>query len=85
MGHIFNQSQQNTNGNQLPKQSISGVGSSQLFQLKAQILAFKYLPRNAPLPSKLLTAIRGFQAKNLSETSSKNQVVSNLVSNITNN
>eukprot|EP01114_Cavostelium_apophysatum_P002760 TRINITY_DN1244_c0_g1_i1.p1 TRINITY_DN1244_c0_g1~~TRINITY_DN1244_c0_g1_i1.p1 ORF type:complete len:1348 (-),score=431.50 TRINITY_DN1244_c0_g1_i1:91-4134(-) len=46
--------------NQL-KVGPGGLTNYQLFQLKAQILAFKYLSKNVPLPAKLLGAIRNFQ------------------------
>lgn len=35
---------------------------NQLLQLKAQILAYKYLSRNLPLPQRLLSALRSFSA-----------------------
>eukprot|EP01119_Soliformovum_irregulare_P000784 TRINITY_DN10578_c0_g1_i3.p1 TRINITY_DN10578_c0_g1~~TRINITY_DN10578_c0_g1_i3.p1 ORF type:complete len:1288 (-),score=409.11 TRINITY_DN10578_c0_g1_i3:19-3882(-) len=40
-----------------------GITQYQLFQLKAQILAYKYLSRNMPLPPKLLSVIRTFSMK----------------------
>eukprot|EP01117_Protostelium_nocturnum_P000340 TRINITY_DN103_c0_g4_i4.p1 TRINITY_DN103_c0_g4~~TRINITY_DN103_c0_g4_i4.p1 ORF type:complete len:1548 (-),score=441.14 TRINITY_DN103_c0_g4_i4:36-4301(-) len=43
----------------------AGITSHQLFQLRAQILAFKYLSRNMALPSKLLAAIRTFSMRSL--------------------
>lgn len=41
----------------------NGINQYQLFQLKAQILAYKYLSRNMSLPPKLLAAVRAFSMK----------------------
>lgn len=47
----------------IPMNKSSSLTQHQMLQLKAQILAFKYLSRNAPVPAKLLAAIRGFHIK----------------------
>src|SRR5690554_4965246 len=45
------------------KAAGNGINNYQLFQLKAQILAYKYLSRNMALPPKLLAAVRAFSLK----------------------
>lgn len=50
-----------------------GITQYQLFQLKAQILAYKYLSRNLALPPKLLTAIRTFSMKALQQQQQQQQ------------
>lgn len=58
------------------KSSGSGqLSSYQLFQLKAQILAYKYLSRNLPLPPKLLNAIRTFSMRAMQSQQTKQQEV----------
>lgn len=46
---------------------LGGIPTAQLFQLKAQILAYKYLSRNLPLPPKLLSTIKNFSVKALQQ------------------
>ncbi|PRP74645.1 putative global transcription activator SNF2L2-like [Planoprotostelium fungivorum] len=50
-----------------------GITSHQLFQLRAQILAFKYLSRNMALPNKLLAAIRTFSMRSLQQQNALQQ------------
>jgi hypothetical protein len=49
------------------------LSSYQVFQLKAQIMAYKYLSKNMPLPPKLLTALRTFTLKAQQEKAVPNQ------------
>lgn len=49
-----------TSSNSQVTRISGGLTGYQLFQLKAQILAYKYLSRNMALPAKLLSAIRTF-------------------------
>src|SRR5262245_25397208 len=52
-----------------PSRAPSSISQNQLLQLKAQILAYKYLVRNLALPPKLLSAIRNFNILKTSQVS----------------
>jgi hypothetical protein len=60
INHVVPSSQSSTPSKPTPPGQLT---SYQLFQLKAQILAYKYLSRNLPLPPKLLNAIRTFSTR----------------------
>eukprot|EP01118_Nematostelium_gracile_P014389 TRINITY_DN5591_c0_g1_i2.p1 TRINITY_DN5591_c0_g1~~TRINITY_DN5591_c0_g1_i2.p1 ORF type:complete len:195 (-),score=62.52 TRINITY_DN5591_c0_g1_i2:263-847(-) len=57
------QQQQPANEKGPLKVGFGGITSAQLFQLRAQILAYKYLSRNIALPPKLLLAIKAFSTR----------------------
>lgn len=55
--------QRTVNSNNNNSKEMSAMSGQQMFQLKAQVLAYKYLSRNQPIPPKLLSALRGTSLK----------------------